>query len=255
MRKERLREAASQGISLPIVVCAGALLLAFALAFVYTASLMMANANRKLDEERCYQLAKSFSQVLGAELEKTPAQSEFRKFADQFLDDERYVEYDPDAPESIYYYALQEQPPEGYGNLRVRLRKELNTDAESMEGTLPVEMENGGIADYTRTIENLREIEFNRYILTVDAVAERDDLSYVYSSEYYRRDQYDVVFAYEGETIVWDSAEKNWKYGNTAGRIVNFPDEDAVIEYSYAVDAARASAYLALREEKEQGSE
>lgn len=53
-----------KGISMAIIVCIGALLIAFSLAMAYTASLMMSDANTQLTEERVYRLAKSFARCL-----------------------------------------------------------------------------------------------------------------------------------------------------------------------------------------------
>ena len=56
------------GSTLVIVVCVSALLMAFALAMFYTAGLLLARANRRLEQERSYQLAQSFAKVLEEEL-------------------------------------------------------------------------------------------------------------------------------------------------------------------------------------------
>ena len=61
---------AQQGASLVVVVCVSAFLVAFALAMVYTAGLMLSQANRRLKQERSRQLARSFSQVLYEELQE-----------------------------------------------------------------------------------------------------------------------------------------------------------------------------------------
>ena len=51
------------GSTLVIVVCISALLMAFALAMLYTAGLLLARANRRLEQDRSYQLAQSFAKV------------------------------------------------------------------------------------------------------------------------------------------------------------------------------------------------
>ena len=67
-RVENLKENRKKGISMAIVLCAAAFLVAFAAAIVYTAGLLTAEANERLEQERCYQLAKSYAKVLDTEL-------------------------------------------------------------------------------------------------------------------------------------------------------------------------------------------
>ena len=52
-----------------IVVCV-MYFFAFAAAILYTAGMLTAQSNQRLKEERCYQLAKSYSDVLKNELTK-----------------------------------------------------------------------------------------------------------------------------------------------------------------------------------------
>ena len=56
-----LRENGRGGASLAYVACISALLVAFALAMTYTAGMMLSGANKRIAEERCYQLAKSYA--------------------------------------------------------------------------------------------------------------------------------------------------------------------------------------------------
>ena len=66
VRENRVK--AKNGSTLVIVVCVSALLMAFALAMLYTAGLLLSRANRRLEQERSYLLAQSFAQVLEQEL-------------------------------------------------------------------------------------------------------------------------------------------------------------------------------------------
>ena len=59
-----LRENKRAGVSLIVALCAVALIIGLALSLTYSSSLLLARANRKVGRERCYQLAKSFSEVL-----------------------------------------------------------------------------------------------------------------------------------------------------------------------------------------------
>ena len=111
MRKIKSRT----GSSLIMVVCVSAFLVAFALAMVYTGSMLMARANRRLEQERCYQLASSFAQVLDGELARYSGQdletltdtdynNSFYRFSCKFLEDPLYQEYSPEHPELTTYY-------------------------------------------------------------------------------------------------------------------------------------------------------
>jgi len=221
-------------------MCAGALLIAFGLAFVYTAGLMLANANGKLREERCYQLAKSFSQVLAGELEKPSVEGGFRKFADRFLDRSEYLTYNPEYPDAaVYHYALRTDPSERYGKIRIRLRKELNDESAEMPGgTEPASHD----INYTGRVNEIRDRKFQRYLFIVDTIAEYEGISYCYSAKYYREDRYRVEFAYGDDLIVWkeDSgiagAGGEWRKDNEAGARVDFGDPAGEIRYSYRTD-------------------
>ena len=65
-----LRENKRAGVSLIVALCAVALIIGLALSLTYSSSLLLARANRKVGRERCYQLAKSFSEVLDGELRR-----------------------------------------------------------------------------------------------------------------------------------------------------------------------------------------
>ena len=72
-----------------IVLCVSAFFLAFAAAIVYTAGLLTAEANERLEQERCYQLAKSYAKVLDTELTSYTRKTEensttFYGFASRF---------------------------------------------------------------------------------------------------------------------------------------------------------------------------
>ena len=51
------------GVSLVIALCAVAVLIGLSLSIVYSSSMLLSRANRKIGRESCYQLAQSFAQV------------------------------------------------------------------------------------------------------------------------------------------------------------------------------------------------
>ena len=67
-RKVRSILQGKQGLSMILVLCMGALFAALSAALVYAASVLTANANRQLLEQEVYQLATSFSDILGEQL-------------------------------------------------------------------------------------------------------------------------------------------------------------------------------------------
>lgn len=239
---QRLQQNKKQGLSLAFVTCAGAFLLAFALMLIYTASAMMANANRKLAEERCYQLARSFAEVAGRELDKP--ESAFCKFANQFLDDSAYNEYHPDHPETVYHYTLQTEEDEKYGGIEMRLCKEINQDnLAGLEGTIEPPAAGSG-TNYTERIKTLQNTKFQRHLLLIEVIARQGNFMYNFTTEYYREDQYPVVFRYEDRIIVWDDVQNIWRYDNALGNECVFDSSDVKITYTYdTANPVKASFY------------
>ncbi len=243
---KELKKNKKQGIALPFAACAGAFLLAFALALTYTAGVMLSNANGRLAKERCYRLAKSFAGVVGGELEKP--ESEFCGFANRFLDDPAYNEYHADHPETSYHYTLTTEEDADYGKVALQLRKELNEEGlAGLEGSIPPP--SGDDTNYTAMIKAISEMKFLRYILTVEVTAKKGNLAYDYATEYYREDQYSVVFRYDGREIVWDTEANQWKYGTTAGTACEFNNPEMKITYTYDTGEAKESRFLPLHEE------
>lgn len=247
---EKLKENRKQGLSLPFVACAGAFLIAFALALVYTAGVMLSNANQKLAEERCYQLAKSFAGVVDRELQKPAEQSSFREFADKFLNTSSYNVYSPEHPETVYHYILQNGEDADYGKISLRLRKEINDDdSKSLASTIKPP-EAGSETNYTEIINSKKETKFQRYIFTVEVVASYEGLTYNYATEYFREDQYPIIFSYNDMTITWDESDNRWEIGNnTAGDPCVFTDSDAEITYTYDTEHPQSTRFLPVHEE------
>lgn len=246
---KELKKNKKQGLSLPFVACAGTFLIAFALALVYTAGLMMANANNKLEEERCYQLAKSYSKVIEKELKTAEEGNNFYKFANKFLNDSLYNEYNPDKPETVYRYKAAGTEDGEYGTIELRLKKEIN-EADTVGFTGTMEPPASGI-DQSEKITNLQTTRFQRYILRVEVIAKHSGQSYNYETEYYREDTYPVEFQYNGQKIVWDKAEKIWKVGNDTGDPCNFNIDGEQISYTYDVTKPTGVNFIPVHEEQE----
>lgn len=253
---QQLQANAKKGISMALVLCVSAFFIAFAAAILYTAGMLTAQSNQRLKEERCYQLAKSYSDVLKSELTKydnkytddgnVTGDGSFYAFANKFLDDEKYLEYNSDYEDSTKYHFVVDGsnvsdlsqsplPEKGYGNLTVTLKKEQNAD-ENMKRI----MEGGqitGVSDrnYTSTIDAIENTTLRQYNFTVEVTAYYEDASYTYSTEYTRAEKYRVTFQQNNNTIVWVKNATDggsWKLGNTAGEDYQI-DGNTPIVYSY----------------------
>lgn len=234
-------ENARKGASLVMVICVSALLMAFALAMVYTASLMMARANRRLEQERCYQLAKSFAEVLDVELKKytTPVaagsegQLSFYNYACKFLEGD-YGEYDPDHPEeTVFHYTAgtsSGSPDANYGDIRVILFKEANQDPDA-EIVLEGEMRNS-----PEEISDREGASLQRYIFTVEVIATLNGVSYHYSTEYRQNVTYEVEYSHNGTPIFWNETDNKWHTTSVDGTEYSLSPEDT-IHYRYMTDS------------------
>lgn len=251
-----------QGSSLPLVICVAAFLVAFSLALVYTSGLLMSGANEKVKKERCRQLAGSFAKNVDKELKTS--NSSFWSFANRFLDNPDYNEYNPDNPSTVYHYIADSTPGDAngspYGVMKMHLYKELNEESSAVyEGTL--EKDVAADADFTQKVKELQENKFQRYILTVEVLAECDDLLYTYATEYLREDTYGIEFSHKDKagvtyTIVWKSGEDgndkgSWRIGTTEGVEYNGWSEEGAepIRYKYLLTEPSSVVYMNVHEE------
>lgn len=224
----QLKQNKNRGVSLAVVLCVSAFFVAFSAAILYTAGLLTSQSTRRLQEERCYQLASSYAKVLDAELKQydqkndSAADGTFYRFVNQFLDDSRYLEYDRDYAENTSYKFVvsgteagnlsKDTIEPGYGNICVTLRKEPNEESV-MNGEIPV---TGG-SNYEQSISSILNTTVRQYIVIVDVTAYYGEMSYTYTTEYTREETYAVRFSHNGTTIVWDADEKCWKVETTVG--------------------------------------
>ena len=216
-----LRENREKGVSLIVALCAVAVLLGLSLSLVYSASLPMARANRKIDRERCYQLAQSFAQVLDGELRAYTTENDklgttanpygdtntFYHYVNNVLESDAYNEFDKNDPlNTTFYLTTQEATDtEGYGHEVIGLRKEVTRNVV-----------NDGSFDYDESAEGTEKAEhatFIQYRLTVLVQASLHNDSYTYTTEYYRKDGFQPVYQWDGDDthyprVYWDGG--NW---------------------------------------------
>lgn len=265
---EQLRANEKKGISMALVLCVSAFFVAFAVAILYTAGLITAQSTRRLEEERCYQLAKSYAKVLDQELMRydkkgdSAATGSFYAFANQFLDGERYLEYSEDYPDSSKYQYILESTdlddlasselPDGYGNLRVTLSKEKNASENlaSLEGgEIPVQT-----GSYDTVIAEKQNTTIRQYIFTVEVTAYYGDMTYTYSTEYTREEKYSVQFTHNDTDIVWDGTDQKWKVGNTSGSEYSFTDDNP-IRYKYLTGSTTSCKFVENSDTEEEVNE
>ncbi len=244
LKNIRIKTESRAGSSLIMVVCVSAFLVAFALAMVYTGSMLMARANRRLEQERCYQLASSFAKVLDGELELYGGRdlealksdptynNSFYRFACQFLEDSRYQEYNPEHPEltTFYYRHTADAGDDNYGKATIILYKENDQETDVMTGmiTNPASPGAGGSGTDANPIETVMA-NISRFTLHVEVVAELDGMTYSYSTAYDTQVRYTekaVEFTVDGDTIHW----KDNKWTDNNGNELSL-EQDALISY------------------------
>lgn len=174
--------------------------------------MLLSRANRKIGRERCYQLAQSFAQVLDSELtayntertdlggadDKWPQTADgsrtFYQYANSVL--ENLDAYDADDPEHTTYYYSTGDEDDDYGKVTVMLRKQ-NTDSEQnpadRTGRFPY-------AEKDRQTAEISAQNFIRYQLSVSVRVEKGADSFTYTTEYYRRDGFQPIYTWEGES-------------------------------------------------------
>lgn len=238
-KRKRIRNIeARKGASLVMVICVSAFLAAFALAMVYTAGLLLSNANQRLEQERCYQLAKSFSQTLSGELSRYTSLEEadpnsFYRFACRFLENEGYMEYNPNYPETVYHYKAESPAgAQDYGEIEIILYKESDLGGDGLTGIIEYNWDQ----DQTQAKDPMEEITgqlISRHTFTVEVIVERDGMRYGYSTVYdplvtYREDAV-VCRNPEGVRISWDKLNQKWMTDST--NEYRHPDGTALITY------------------------
>lgn len=263
MRKDRwisLKKNQNKGVSLAVVLCVSAFFIAFSAAILYTAGLLTSQSTRRLEQERSYLLASSYGELLDQELEKYTdkndenAKGTFYAFVNRFLDSDLYKVYDSKLPDSTSYDYVPEGTsttnpaentnlPEGYGNISIRLRKEENgADSTGQNGGMIEVL--GDSSNYTSTIDGIQNMYVREYMVLVDVTAYCGDMTYTYTTEYTREEQYEVEFKQGGTQIVWDRNSNTWKKGNTGGEAYDPTVTGEPIRYTFDKSRTRSSRFV-----------
>lgn len=246
---KRVSIKAREGTSLIIVICASAFLMAFALAMIYTAGLSLSRANRRLEQERSYQLARSFSEVLEQELGRytylpndnapkegdagydadliAPATGEtFYQYVVRFLEGQ-YGEYDPNHPdETIFHFTTGAASGGGntdaYGNIRVAMYKETGEDEQEMSGLIHKDT----------SLDDINTKPIQRYVFTVEVTSEADGVSFTYQTKYRQMVKYDVRFMYGAAKTPVVKVGNEWRISDATGALLTFTEGEE-IQYEY----------------------
>ncbi len=204
-----LRRNKRSGVSLIVALCAVAVLIGLSLSIVYSSSMLLSRANRKIGRERCYQLAQSFAQVLDSELQRyktpdsrldptnyAPADSfycEVNSIIYEKIDgEESGSKYDPDKPEETTAYYSAGSTDDDYGKITVLLR-DVTYDSKDPEGKT---------FDYDERYKETEIAEnqtFNRHQVSVGVKVEKGADSYTYTTEYRRMDTFEPDYVWQGE--------------------------------------------------------
>lgn len=236
------------GVSLIVALCAVAVLIGLSLSIVYSSSMLLSRANRKIGRERSYQLAQSFSEVLQSELLAYDTDSDalngtFYHFVNSILDDADIPEYDPDVSDTTYYYTTDEV--ENYGKLTVALRKTQNADTPEQ-----------GVFSYTDRMTETEKIEkqtYRHYDLSVCVTDETGADRFDYTTQYKRLDTYEPIYIWNGQEVqnvrvYWVNGEFCRSDNGTAViRPMHYDatnsDEIVQIHYSYDEDHITRKIY------------
>lgn len=251
-RLQALRKQKNAGVAMITLLCASAVFLALAAALTYAASSLLANANTQLRNERCYQLAKTFSEAVGKDLcvETAPPVDEksVYHYANSFLDD-LYNLYDPDhINNTTYSYSTTvggADAKEEYGTITVRLFKE-ETDTDAAGGqTVLLQMDGEGVLtqDSVERMTVFQQNMTNDYRFSVQVTAALGKDSYRYSTRYYRMVQYapkytlnDIPVFYVGG--IWSKTESG------SSPVLKSELQNATIEGSYDVKKVVARKFI-----------
>lgn len=242
---EKLKENQDRGVSLVVTLCVSAFFVAFAAAILYTAGLLTSQSTRRLTEERCYLMAKSYAEALDDALQNPPVEGgtdkSFYTFVNSFLESNQYVDENP------YQFVIgdaskAELKKDGYGDvsLRITLTKSQNTEeggADQMSGEIEVSG-NGG--NYAAIIESLEKMTVRQYLVDVKVTAGYGDLTYAYTTEYTREEQYPLLFSHNGNDIVWDG--NTWRRGSTSGD--EYTPDSGVIQYRFDTTRPTSTRFI-----------
>lgn len=213
-----LRRSRRSGVSLIVALCAVAVLIGLSLSIVYSSSMLLSRANRKIGRERCYQLAQSFAQVLDSELQEyktikpeldtnfAPEGCFYREVNNILAEDTGLGIYDPDRSDETTACYNAGSTEDNYGRITILLRDV--TDVQD-----PITGDTFAYDDRDEGTEKAEQTTFNRHQVWVGVKAEKGADSYMYTTEYRRKDSFQPIYTWEGEDGVSGQFTVYWVNG------------------------------------------
>lgn len=188
-----------RGVSLVIVLCIGALLIALSAAMMYGASLLTASANHQIQQEDVYQLAKTFGDQIEAQLTKEPLDlleknnNRSTTFAEFLQNSFLTSSYGPDA--DYTFLATNQQNDPDFGTIRLILRKEqmepeamesLTGDGDTVVQNIPNTFGNTNVSENSELKGKVYSKTKKDYLIVVTIEAEREGKKFRYTQYYVR---------------------------------------------------------------------
>lgn len=208
------RQSAQGGFAIIMVLCIGALFVALATALMFAASMLVAGANRQLQEQQVYNLAASFSQRLDEELtaysnlddpdKRLKPGYPFAAYADEFLHDTVYRNVT--GPQS---YQVTGAPDIVADDIIITLTRQEDND----------EITQGVVLEYNDEADLLKQVEYYEdenalvpdYRLRVAVTATMGEHSFTYTQNYDCKAHYNTIYyTFEGS-----NAHYTWQRGTT----------------------------------------
>lgn len=213
-----LRRSRRSGVSLIVALCAVAVLIGLSLSIVYSSSMLLSRANRKIGRERCYQLAQSFAQVLDSELQEyktikpeldtnfAPEGCFYREVNNILAEDTGLGIYDPDRSDETTACYNAGSTEDNYGRITILLRDVTDVQDPITGDTFEYDARNEGT-------EKAEQTTFNRHQVWVGVKAEKGADSYMYTTEYRRKDSFQPIYTWKGEDGVSGQFTVYWVNG------------------------------------------
>lgn len=205
-RKVRSILQGKQGLSMILVLCMGALFAALSTALVYAASVLTANANRQLLEQEVYQLATSFSDILGEQL--NDSDSEFAKFINTTYMRSEYYGKNP------FEAALSGDGSDGADTIKITLRRRPGEEAEklNLNGSIGQSVDTSD-ASWQQLLNSWQAADYKLVDLQLDVTVtvEKAGESFAYTVTYDRAVHYAVSYY----TLDNNTTQYKWDGNNT----------------------------------------
>lgn len=203
------------GIAILLVLCLGALFVALAAALGYAASVLTANANSQLREQKAYQLAVSFSDVLEKELNTET--SDFAKFINEtYMNSVAYGTniYTQESGKTVMNgSAAGTNAAAEADKLTLTLQRRPGAEADYLTAGIPISYSDADdlaktLSDKDNATHTVKDLE-----LDITVKAEKDGVSYAYTVNYVRSAHYDVYYTLNNNGAThykWDPNERKF---------------------------------------------